>query len=68
MILLIKLLLAHIIGDFFLQPQKWVQEKEEKKLKSGKLYLHILIHIIITSLILWDSNFWPIIALSLIHI
>ncbi|MGB1309494.1 MAG: DUF3307 domain-containing protein, partial [Oceanihabitans sp.] len=41
MILLIKLLLAHIIGDFFLQPEKWVIDKEAKKLKSFKLYLHI---------------------------
>ena len=40
MILLIKLLLAHIIGDFFLQPEKWVKEKEKKKLKSEKLYFH----------------------------
>ncbi|NCP06428.1 MAG: DUF3307 domain-containing protein, partial [Flavobacteriales bacterium] len=28
MILLIKLLLAHILGDFFLQPETWVKEKE----------------------------------------
>ena len=63
MILLIKLFLAHIIGDFFLQPQRWVLEKEAKKLKSPKLYLHILIHVIALLLILWDLSLWPIIVI-----
>ncbi|MEN3324348.1 DUF3307 domain-containing protein [Mariniflexile soesokkakense] len=61
MMVLIKLLLAHIIGDFFLQPKKWVKEKEKKKLKSKKLYLHVLIHVILTSIFLWDISLWPII-------
>jgi len=63
MILLAKLLLAHLIGDFFLQPQKWVKDKEKKKLKSPKLYFHILIHIIITSIVLWDVSKWFIILI-----
>ncbi|MFD0991291.1 DUF3307 domain-containing protein [Mariniflexile jejuense] len=61
MMILIKLLLAHFIGDFFLQPKKWVKEKEKKKIKSNKLYLHVLIHIILTSIFLWDASLWPII-------
>ncbi|MEW4924728.1 DUF3307 domain-containing protein [Algibacter sp. 2305UL17-15] len=61
--ILIKLLLAHLIGDFFLQPQKWVKEKEEKKLKSPKLYVHVLIHIAITALLLWNIKLWPIILI-----
>lgn len=63
MILLIKLLLAHIIGDFFLQPQKWVKDKERKKLKSPKLYFHILIHIVLLLVILWDLSLWPVVLL-----
>tara|TARA_R110001583_G_scaffold132352_1_gene284327 strand:- start:1865 stop:2581 length:717 start_codon:yes stop_codon:yes gene_type:complete len=63
MMILIKLLLAHIIGDFFLQPQKWVAEKEAKKLKSPKLYLHVLIHVIVTSIILWNASLWKIIII-----
>lgn len=61
--ILVKLLLAHLIGDFFLQPQKWVKEKEKKKLKSPKLYFHVLIHIAVTALILWDLTLWPIVAI-----
>jgi len=68
MILLFKLLLAHIIGDFFLQPQKWVAEKEEKKLKSGKLYLHIAIHFILLFIIVWDVSLWlPIVLIGISH-
>ncbi len=61
MILLIKLFLAHLIGDFFLQPKSWVKEKEVRKLKSSKLYLHILIHIGLLLILLWDLTLWPII-------
>ena len=31
MIVLVKLLLAHLIGDFLLQPTAWVLDKEAKK-------------------------------------
>ncbi|MBU2938878.1 DUF3307 domain-containing protein [Lacinutrix sp. C3R15] len=62
MILLIKLLLAHLIGDFFLQPLKWVIDKETKKLKSTKLYLHVFIHVILLCILLWDFSLWPIIV------
>ncbi|MBC7913957.1 MAG: DUF3307 domain-containing protein, partial [Pyrinomonadaceae bacterium] len=51
-ILLIKLFVAHMMGDFFLQWDSWVKEKEEKKLRSSKLYLHILIHGILLVLLL----------------
>lgn len=62
MMILIKLLLVHIIGDFFLQPKKWIKEKEQKKLKSNKLYLHVLIHVVLTSIVLWDASLWGLIA------
>ena len=68
MILLFKLLIAHIIGDFFLQPQKWVIEKEKKKLKSPKLYFHIAIHFVLLFIILWDASLWlPIVIVGGSH-
>ncbi|NVK51491.1 MAG: DUF3307 domain-containing protein [Flavobacteriaceae bacterium] len=58
MILFLKLLLAHLVGDFLLQPKKWVKEKEKKKLASSKLYLHILVHALILLLILeFEKNY-----------
>ncbi len=61
--LFIKLLLAHLIGDFFLQPQKWVIHKEANKAASKYLYLHILIHLALYFLILWDLKYWKIVLL-----
>ena len=52
MLLFLKLLLAHILGDFVFQPEKWVKDKEEKKVKSVKLYFHIGIHSILLLLVL----------------
>lgn len=45
--LTLKLVLAHLIGDFLLQPDKWVKEKEKNKIKSRYLYYHILIHFLL---------------------
>jgi hypothetical protein len=67
MIVLTKLILAHLLGDFLLQPTKWVQEKEEKKAASGKLYIHVLIHGLLILLLLGNMSLWPLalmIALS----
>lgn len=45
--LLVSLLLAHIVGDFVLQPDAWVKDKESKKIKSGYLLLHVLLHLVL---------------------
>jgi nitrate reductase NapE component len=45
--LFIILILAHIIGDFFLQPTYWVLNKEAKKEKSIYLYYHLGIHFLL---------------------
>ncbi len=58
MILFIKLLLAHFIGDFLLQPKSWVVEKEKQKAKSLKLYVHFLVHGLLVLIVLWDYNYW----------
>lgn len=59
MILFIKLLLAHLLGDFFLQPGSWVRAKERKKIKAYQLYLHTVIHGLLVMLLVWDLQFWP---------
>lgn len=58
MILLLKLILAHLVGDFLLQPYAWVKEKESKKLASNKLYFHIGIHLLLNFLFLWNLKLW----------
>lgn len=58
MMLLVKLLLAHILGDFVLQPDSWVKRKEQKKLKAPQLYAHVLLHTALVLLIVGDITFW----------
>ncbi|WP_066225499.1 DUF3307 domain-containing protein [Formosa haliotis] len=67
--LFIKLLLAHLVGDFLLQPTKWVLDKERHKLKSKYLYAHIAIHAI-ALLVVLQFNFdyiWGILLISISH-
>ena len=58
MLLLIKLLIAHLLGDFFLQPVAWVRDKVLKKFQSGWLYVHSLLHGVLALLLIWDISFW----------
>lgn len=53
-----NLILAHLLGDFILQPNAWVADKEKKKGRSIYLYLHVFIHIILTLIFLWNLNLW----------
>jgi hypothetical protein len=54
----IKLILAHLFGDFVLQPDSWVADKENRKLKSKYLYFHVLIHTVLSFIFLWDVQLW----------
>jgi len=68
MILFIKLLLAHLLADFVLQPDPWVEEKQLKKHKSLKLYLHVLLHGLLSMVIVAELAFWPYaIAIAISH-
>lgn len=58
MILLLQLFLAHILGDFFLQNNKWIANKEALKWRSPYLYIHVLIHFWLILLITWNVNNW----------
>ncbi|MBS7255912.1 DUF3307 domain-containing protein [Flavobacterium branchiicola] len=59
MILFIKLLLAHLLGDFVWQPNSWVVNKEIKKHKSIYLYVHILLHGILAAIVAGEISFIP---------
>ena len=68
MILFTKLLLAHLIGDFLLQPYKWVKHKEHHKAASKYLYFHVLLHFIVMMVLLWNINLWkPIVIITVSH-
>jgi Protein of unknown function (DUF3307) len=46
---LIKLVLAHLLSDFILQPKSWVDDRNTKHFASGRLYLHGLV----TGILAW---------------
>ncbi|WP_435313113.1 DUF3307 domain-containing protein [Cellulophaga fucicola] len=52
LVLTLKLVLAHILGDFVLQPNSWIKDKQKKKHRSIYLYWHTLIHLVALVLIL----------------
>ncbi|MFS4418338.1 DUF3307 domain-containing protein [Maribacter sp. 2307ULW6-5] len=65
--LFVKLLLAHLLADFLLQPKKWVLHRESRKIASRYLYLHILVHFALYMIVLWDLGHYGlalVIALS----
>ncbi len=66
--ILVKVLLAHMLGDFLLQPNSWVKAKEEKKIAAWQLYMHSFIHFALIILLVWDIKFvkWAIL-LTIIH-
>lgn len=53
-----KLILAHLIGDFILQPDAWVTAKEKRKAASPYLYLHVMLHALLSFIFLWDTKLW----------
>lgn len=63
MTLFLQLLLAHLIGDFILQPGSWVREREAKGLRSPRFYLHVLVHGALPMLLVGRLGFWPLAAL-----
>ncbi|MCW3118059.1 MAG: hypothetical protein JWM28_2141 [Chitinophagaceae bacterium] len=56
--ILLRLVMAHLLGDFMLQPTSWVLSKNTKKIRSGALYLHVGVITVLTYLFLWDWSKW----------
>ncbi|MBP2832629.1 DUF3307 domain-containing protein [Aquimarina sp. U1-2] len=65
--LFLKILVAHCVGDFLLQPASWVQQKQEKKITSKFLYLHTLIHFAILVFLLQASYWIGILFITVSH-
>ena len=60
MTLFLLLLSAHFIGDFYLQPAKWIQCRHNKGLQSPSLFLHAGVHAALALVTLWlaDAGLW----------
>jgi hypothetical protein len=57
--LFLSLFLAHLVGDFLLQPTTWVKDKKKKKVKSKYLYYHVAVHLLLLFITTqFDSNYF----------
>lgn len=66
--LLLKIGIAHLLGDFVLQSETMVRHKEQKKIFSVYFWYHILIHASLYTLFIWDRSMWPLIlSLTFAH-
>jgi len=69
MILFIQLMIAHLAGDFFLQPSDWVRQKEERNWQSPLLYVHVLVHFVLILFFRFDLGFWlPALVIAFTHL
>ncbi len=53
-LILVRIIIAHLLADFILQPDKWVIERVRNKVKSKYLYFHALVVGGLTYLLLAD--------------
>jgi hypothetical protein len=65
----VKLLLAHVLGDFVFQPNSWIKEKEHKLHKSIFLYVHIGVHVLVMMVLLQFQMkyMWGIVFIAVSH-
>lgn len=67
--LLVRLLIAHCLTDFFLQPDHWVADKKKKIWSSKFLWYHGLVTGLIAWLFVWDPKLWPaIVFITVTHV
>jgi hypothetical protein len=70
---LIPFLLIHIICDFYLQPDSWIEAKKAHTYRSSKLYFHSLLHgvgLILPALVLnidWRSTVCLVAIVAVTH-
>lgn len=48
---LVGLLIAHIVGDFYVQPASWVSDKRERGFRSWYLLFHAILHATLTLIV-----------------
>ncbi len=65
--LLLSLILAHLVADFFLQPNHWVKARNQQHWRAGVLYYHGAIHFALNFFIIafWQYFTWSTIGSAL---
>lgn len=68
--LILKITLAHLLGDFVFQTNKMVADIDTKKLKSKYLYLHTIIHLLLLLIVTsFEKQYiFPSVVLAVAHL
>ncbi len=66
-LLIVKLICAHLLSDFVLQPNAWVQSRTEHKIRSKALYYHIGVTVFTAALLTGFSDWVPVIIICITH-
>lgn len=67
--ILFRLLTVHVLVDFVFQSKSGVEDKFKRGIRSGKLWLHVFLHFILTYLVIGDWHQWMIpLGLALSHL
>ena len=65
---LIKLILAHLLTDFILQPTRWIESRNKKHFQSVQLYAHGLITGLVALLLIGFQYWWVGVVIMATHI
>ena len=67
--LFLRLLIAHLLGDFLFQHKNWIIQKKTKGWKAAGLYVHVLIIGLLTYLFSgYYQNFWIPLLVMVTHL
>ncbi len=61
--LLLRILIAHFLSDFVLQPTSWAQKKDKKGIKSPYFWYHIFVTIGVLAIMLGNLHLWPVLLM-----
>ncbi len=68
-VILLQLLIAHIIVDFFIQPRSWIDDRRKQGWRSRRLYYHSALAGIVPFILLGSLDNWPLVpVLALTHL
>lgn len=56
--ILLRLIMAHLLGDFLLQPDSWVKAKQSQHWRAPALYYHVGTVTLLSFVFLWDGTKW----------
>jgi hypothetical protein len=66
---IVRLLTAHCLTDFLLQPNSWVADKKNKVWASRYLYLHVIVTGALAWIFLANIQLWPqVLLITLTHL